>query len=96
MRLGQHEVDYVAALARIALDDDERAQLAAQLSSILTHIDVLRSLDTSQISPTAYAAAAQNVTRADVARPSLPVEVVLQNAPDRFGSQLKVDAVFEA
>lgn len=95
MKLTEDVVDYVAALARIALTDDERSRLADQLSSILTHIDALRELDTSAISPTAYASTLRNVVRDDVVAPSMPVDILLANAPDREGDSLRIDAVFE-
>lgn len=95
MKLTDGTVDYVAALARIALTGDERARLRDQLSTILSHLDTLRELDTSSISPTAYASALHNVVRDDVVVPSTPVDVLLANAPDRQGDLLRVDAVFE-
>jgi len=95
MKLTEDAVDYVAALARIALTVDERVRLTDQLSSILTHIDALRELDTSSISPTAYVAALHDVLRDDVIVGSMPVDTLLANAPERMGDLLRVDAVFE-
>jgi len=95
VKLTTHDVAYVAALARIAIDEGDMERLTEQLSSILTHIDTLREVDTSHISPTEYAVTDSNVIRVDEPRPSLPVDNLLANAPDRQGDLLRVDAVFE-
>jgi aspartyl-tRNA(Asn)/glutamyl-tRNA(Gln) amidotransferase subunit C len=95
MKLTLEQVDHVANLARIALSDEERNELAVQLSSILTHIDTLRVVDTSTIAPTAGTVGASNVTRPDNIIPSWPADALLANAPDRQGDQFRVDAVLE-
>ena len=95
MKLDRRDVEYVATLARIALDEADEERMADQLSSILTHIEKLREVDTSTIAPTEYAVDRLNVTRVDAVRPSWPAESLLANAPARQGDQLRVDAVFE-
>ena len=52
-----------------------------QLSSILTSIEKIEELDTTTIPPTAQTIDLTDVFRDDVAEPSLPLELVLRNAP---------------
>jgi len=61
------DVGYVAALARIELDDTAKAKLQKELESILGYIEQLSELDVSGIEPTAHAAPMKNVWREDVA-----------------------------
>lgn len=93
MRLSREEVEHVAALARIGLDDGEIATLQDQLSSILEHIAALDELDTDAIPPTAHVITLTNVLRADIVTDSLPRADVLANAPRQADGFFEVHAV---
>lgn len=93
--LDRDTVLHVARLARLGLSDAEVELFADQLSRILEHMETLRQLDTSAVPPTAQVLALQNVMRPDVARPSLPRESVLANAPDTDGEFFRVQAILE-
>lgn len=75
------DVAYVARLARLALTPEETTQFQRQLADILAYVGQLGELDVEGVEPTAHAAPARNVFREDVARPGLPVESALANAP---------------
>jgi aspartyl-tRNA(Asn)/glutamyl-tRNA(Gln) amidotransferase subunit C len=74
-------VAHVARLSRLELSDEERERFRAQLGSILEHFQNLLALDLSNEPPASDAAPLTNVLRDDVARPSLPIDDVLANAP---------------
>lgn len=93
MALTLADVEHVAALARLGLTADEKERLRVQLSSILEHIDALSDLDTDAIPPTAQVIELTNVLREDTARPSLPRDVILANAPRHADGFFEVDAV---
>jgi aspartyl-tRNA(Asn)/glutamyl-tRNA(Gln) amidotransferase subunit C len=93
MPLTREEVEYVAALARLGLGDDEITRLQGQLSSILDHIAAIDRLDTDAIPPTAQVIAMPNVLRRDVVTGSLPREAVLENAPRQADGFFEVHAV---
>jgi aspartyl-tRNA(Asn)/glutamyl-tRNA(Gln) amidotransferase subunit C len=93
MALTREEVEYVAALARLGLGDDEITRLQGQLSSILDHIAAIDRLDTDAIPPTAQVIAMTNVLRPDVVTGSLPREAVLENAPRQADGFFEVHAV---
>jgi len=96
MPLTREEVDYLAALARLGLTDDEITRLQGQLSSILDHIAAIDRLDTDAIPPTAQVIAMTNVMRPDVVTDSLPREAVLENAPRQADGFFEVHAVLGA
>ena len=75
------DVRYVAALARLRLEQDEAARMTGELATILAHIDKMSELDTSDVPPTAHVLDVVNVTRLDTPRPSLPRSEALRNAP---------------
>ena len=81
MSLTLEDVDHVAALARLALTDEERERMRDQLGSILEQIAAIDELDTEAIAPTAQVNQLVNVMRDDVSRPSLTQGQALANAP---------------
>src|SRR3954452_15745115 len=96
MPLTREEVEYVAALARLGLNDAEITRLQGQLSVILEHIEAIDRLDTNAIPPTAQVIAMTNVMRPDVVTDSLPREAVLENAPRQAEGFFEVHAVLGA
>jgi len=82
------DVARLAALARIALSEDELAKLAPQLDVILTAVAQVTEVAGDDVPPMSHALPITNVFRADEVRPSLPVQAVLAGAPsvedDRF------------
>ena len=53
MSISKETVEYTAKLARLGLSEEEKTLYAKQLNDILGHIDVINSVDTNNISPTA-------------------------------------------
>ena len=88
-------VEHVAGLARIALTDEELDRFTGQLEVVLGAIEALQDVDTSDVSPSASVLPLENVMREDEPRPSLPVDVVLAQAPDREGDLFRVQASLE-
>jgi aspartyl-tRNA(Asn)/glutamyl-tRNA(Gln) amidotransferase subunit C len=93
MSLTREDVKHVASLARLGLSDDELDMLQEQLSSILGHIEVLNTVDTGAIPPTAQVIALENVFRPDEVGESLPQATVIALAPKHREGFIEVDAV---
>jgi aspartyl-tRNA(Asn)/glutamyl-tRNA(Gln) amidotransferase subunit C len=53
MKINEGDVEYVAKLAMLEVADDEKAELAAQLSEIVEYVEKLNELDVTGIEPTA-------------------------------------------
>lgn len=88
-------IDHVAHLARLALTPEEKATFSAQLSDVLANIETLKQVDVSGVEPTAHAFPLYNVWQEDVARPGLPVEQALRNAPAQRENMVVVPKVVE-
>ena len=98
MKLTEKEVRYVADLANLRLNDEEVARFAHDLDEILTHIDKLSELDTSNVEPMAqvlFDADETATLREDVERESLTNEEALANAPASGAGCYKVPLVIE-
>ena len=94
-RISSEDVRHVARLARLALSDDELERMRAEMSAILDYMDTLRSLDTKGVEPTSHAVPLRNVMREDEPAPSLPLDDMLANAPDRDGDTFRVPRIIE-
>ena len=91
--LTRADVEHVAYLARLGLTEEDLARLEGQLNHILDQYATLAELDTDAIPPTAQTIELENILREDVARPSMPPEDVLANAPERNGDFFVVPAI---
>jgi aspartyl-tRNA(Asn)/glutamyl-tRNA(Gln) amidotransferase subunit C len=89
------DVEHVARLARLALDDAEKAQMRSQLEAILGYVEQLRRVDTAGVEPTAHVLPLVNVMRDDEVRPCYPAEAMLGNAPDAQDGQFRVPRILE-
>lgn len=91
----QIDIEHVARLARLELTPEEMERLRAQLGVILEHAAKVGEVATDDVAPTAYAIPRSNVLRPDELTPSLPVEDVLANAPEREDDRFKVPRITE-
>lgn len=89
------EVRHVAALARLAIPEEDVPGLARELDRILEHVARLRELDTAGVSPTSSALVQPGVVRPDEPRPGLPAAAALQGAPASHAGMFQVPRVVE-
>ncbi len=81
MRVTIEDVEKIAALAKLHLNEGEKDKYRAQLEQILTYVQKLNELDTDDVEPTYYVQYSGDVMREDKVEPSLPRDKALQNAP---------------
>ena len=99
MKITRKDVEYVAALAHLELEQAELERMAQQLDAILEHIDQLNRLDTTNVEPMAQVLAPSSLPnpslRDDVTQPFLDRARALAAAPDADGTFFKVPKVIE-
>lgn len=95
MKITRKDVEQVALLSRLELGENDVEKFTGQLNAILDYIDVLSKVDTSGVEPTAHVLPVKNVMRADEAKPSLPRELALANAPEQEDGYFKVPKILE-
>ena len=93
--INRQEVEYVAHLARLEIDDAQKDKFTAQLNDILGYIDKLNELDTQGVEPMSHAMAVTNAFREDKVADSLGTEKSLMNAPDTRGEFFRVPKIIE-
>jgi aspartyl-tRNA(Asn)/glutamyl-tRNA(Gln) amidotransferase subunit C len=98
VKITEDEVRYVADLANLKLSEAEIQRFSHDLDEILTHIDTLNELETSNVAPMAqvlYDAEPTATLRDDNVRPPLGNAQALANAPLTGAGYFKVPKVIE-
>jgi aspartyl-tRNA(Asn)/glutamyl-tRNA(Gln) amidotransferase subunit C len=89
------DIDYVANLARIALTDEEKSAFSKQLGNVLTYIEKLKTVDVSNVEPTAHPFEVVNVWREDKAGEPLSAADATRNAPAARDNMVVVPKVVD-
>ena len=93
--LGRQDVAHVAALARLALTEEELERYTEQLARVLDHAADVAALDLSGVAPTAHPLPVENVLRADEPRPCLDRDEVLAAAPEVLDGRFAVPRMLD-
>lgn len=91
--INKKDVEYIANLANLKIDEDDKELFTRQLDDILNYVEKLNELDTEGVVPTAYTVPMKNVLREDRVGPSIPREKALANAPDKKDGQFRVPRI---
>ncbi len=93
--ISKEEVQHIANLARIRVDEKELTKFCKDLSEILDYFAVLKDADTSEVEATTHSILLENVQREDRTLPYNPkrIEKLLSLFPVAKEGFLKVKAV---
>ena len=95
MKITKDEVRHISLLSRLLFTDEEIEAFSKDLNSILEYVSKISELDTENVEPTSHPLPLVNVMRDDVVKPSLDIEKVLQNAPNKEDSCFKVPKIIQ-
>ena len=94
MNITKEEVQHVARLARLTLDDERLEAMADQIGTILAYMETLNRIDTTGVEPASHAvSAAKTPVRDDTPRGHLAHDEALANAPEKDGESFLVPRV---
>ncbi len=103
-QITQEDVERLAGLARIRLNEDEKLKLTQDMGSILEFVEQLMAVDTTGIEPIAQITGLENMFRVDdpeqavIAQPDIAekrVDLLLGQVPSRDGQFLKIKAILK-
>ncbi len=94
-RITREDVERTAALAHIALGEEEIVRMTRDLDRVLEHADELAKIDTDGILPTAHAMALATPTREDLAEAAIDPGLAVRTAPQAEGSAFVVPKVIK-
>lgn len=87
------EIHSIASLARLRFTDEQAAAFAKEFTDIVAFVDVLKSVDLTNVEPLSTVSAETNVLREDVVGESLSTADALSNAPKKNEAFFKVPKV---
>ncbi len=96
--LSEKEVEHIAQLARLELNEKEKTKFQKELSLILDFMAKLKKLDVNHVEPTTGSGGATNTMRQDQDNHTYGPEMsakILEQAPDKKAGFIKVKAVFK-
>ena len=91
----KQQVEHIARLARLELNEAEKENMTKELGQILTYVEKLQEVNTEGIEPTAQVTGLENVFRKDEVGEQLgnPADLVAA-APEHERGFVKVKGVF--
>ncbi|NJD04643.1 MAG: Asp-tRNA(Asn)/Glu-tRNA(Gln) amidotransferase subunit GatC [Ruminiclostridium sp.] len=95
MKVTRETIEHVADLARLNLTVAEKERLTSEMEKIISYVDKLNELDTSDIKPMEHVIPIRNVLREDKTEKSYDRGKILANAPLSESGCFKVPRVVE-
>ena len=97
--LTKKEIEKIAELARLKLDENEKEKFAEDLSSIIGYVQKLSEVNIEKVEPMTGGANLNSVTRSDdetkCIADSEMREQIINAAPNREGDSFKVPSILE-
>jgi aspartyl-tRNA(Asn)/glutamyl-tRNA(Gln) amidotransferase subunit C len=81
MTITEETIQYVAALAKLNVSEEEKKKVAKDLDHILDYIETMNELDTEGVEPMSHVLPLKNVFREDVVINENNREELIKNAP---------------
>lgn len=95
MNIDSATVQKVANLARIAVEEEQVEGLIQEMSKILTFMEKLNEVDTSDVAPLIYMNPGVNAFREDVVKQEIQVKEGLMNAAKHNNQFFMVPKIIE-
>ena len=95
MEVNEKLVQQLADLARLEFSEQETAEIKGDLQRMITFVEKLNELDTTNVKPLLHMTADGNALRADKVVPSITREEGLKNAPAASDQYFKVPKVIK-
>jgi len=97
MQIKESDIEKIAELAHLDITPDEVAMFTPQMTEIVTYVEQLNVLDTSNVEPSLGGltpeSKATDSSRPDKVTPSLGQKLALEEAPDAAAGHFRVPKV---
>lgn len=88
-------VDEIAHLARLEFDEASKQEILNDMNRMLSFVDKLNELDTSNVEPLIYMTLEKDVLREDVPEVTISQKEALKNAPKKDSDYFKAPKVID-
>ncbi len=93
MKIDNETVDKIAHLARLEFENESKEEIKKDMNNMLSFVDKLNELETSNIEPLIYMSDEVNVMREDDVKKDITQDEALKNAPKHDSDYFKVSKV---
>ena len=94
MKLSKKEVENIAKLSRLDLNEEEKKLFASQLSEVLNYVEKLKEVNTENVEITAQVTGLENVYRNDEISQCDYQKDLVKQAGEHEGDLIKTKSVF--
>lgn len=95
MKIDHATVDKLADLAKLEFDKEGKEAIIKDLNRVLTFIDKLNELDTSNVEPLIYMSDETNIMREDEIKHDITQQDALKNSPKHDSDYFKMPKVID-
>lgn len=95
MEITDEMVKTLADLSRLTFDSQEKEEIKKDLQRMISFVEKLNEVDTSNVEPLLHMTDAVNIYREDVVQGSMRKEDALKNAPSADNNYFKVPKVIK-
>ena len=95
MKITQETIEYVAALTKLTLSEEEKKQTTLDLERILDYIETMNGLDTEGVESMSHVLPVKNIFREDIVTNGDNREEILKNAPRQKEGSFSVPKTVE-
>lgn len=83
MKITKETIDYVAALSKLQLTEEEGVKVMNDMEKILSYMETMDRLDTEQVAPMSHVFETTNVFREDTVVNTNQREILLSNTKSK-------------
>jgi aspartyl-tRNA(Asn)/glutamyl-tRNA(Gln) amidotransferase subunit C len=95
MKINIEIINHIAHLSRLKFDGDEKIAIQKDLENIISFMDKLNEIDTSNVEPLVFMSEEINVIRDDLALVSIDAKNALKNAPKKDSDYFRIPKVLD-
>ena len=95
MKIDKKDVEKLAHLSRLQLNDKEIEAMQGDMNKMLTFVEKINELDLDGVEPLAYMSDEVNVLREDNVKQDITHDEALKNAPDKDTDYFRVPKVIK-
>lgn len=95
MSVSKKDVEYVAQLAKLEFNEEQKEEFVDDLNKILTYMEKLNELDTNDVDIIINPYYIENKYREDKVQESMKLNDVIENSPDHLEEYIIVPKVID-
>lgn len=95
MKISTEIVDHIAHLSRLQFEGEDKVAIQKDLENMISFMDKLNELDTTNLEPLVFMSEEINVLRDDVAVDSISAAQALKNAPKKDSDYFRIPKVLD-